>query len=156
MARTIDNLGLDISNQYAEGREAYDESLVKESKAITSQARVDVTTPFLPSESDSLFGLSERGAVWPAISPPPSYNSSRRRLFAEQVIPSLGTPDAQETQMERLEAFGNSEIDRHPNPADALEIGREQKTLLTLLGKIHDCDQDLIEINARRVQYQKG
>ena len=37
MARTIDNLGLDISNQYAEGREAYDESLVKESKAITSQ-----------------------------------------------------------------------------------------------------------------------
>ena len=156
MARTIDNLGLDISTQYAENREAFDEWFIKDSRGIQGRTKVDVTLPFLPSEFETLFGLGERGAIWPAVSAPPRYYSSRRRLFAEQIIPGLGSPEAQENKMERLESFGKDEVEKHPNPKDAEEIGKEHETLLKLLGTIHILDTDLLEINPKRVQYQKG
>jgi len=156
MARTIDNLGLDISTQYAENREAFDESFIKDSRGIQGKTRVEVTIPFLPSEFETLFGLGQRGAIWPAIAAPPKFFTSRKRLFAEQIIPGLGSPEAQEIKMEKLESFGKEEIEKHPNPKDAEEIGKEHQTLLKLLDTLHTLDIDLLEINPKRVQYQKG
>lgn len=156
MARTIDNLGLDTSTNYAQGREDYDESFIKDSPTIPSQTRIDVTNPFRPSEFELLFGLSKKGILWSVPSPPPHFYASRRHLFVDQLVPSLGPPEVQDAQIERLDAVGNEEIEHCSNPTEADEIGKEKTAISSLLDTVRDFNGDLIEINARRIQYQKG
>jgi hypothetical protein len=149
MARTIDNLGVEISTRYATDREVYDESLIKEARLIPSQTLVTTTLPLYSSEFDMLFELGKRRALWAAFRPPPNYNTSRRRLFAEQLIPDLGSPDFQDAKLERLEAFEKEE-------KDGEEVKKEKEVLTKLLQNLHLFDQLLIDINSRRSQYQKG
>jgi len=159
MARTIDNLGVDISTRYAEDQELFDATFIKESRSIPSQASISVTLPFNPSEFELLFELNKRGKRWANFIPPANYHAQRRRLFAEQLIPDLGTLDKQEAQQQRLAAIGDEEKKkkREQNiPKEEEEIEIEKQILLTLLGKIHLYDTDLIEINSKRSQYQKG
>lgn len=154
MARTIDNLGIDTSNRYAEDRANYDETLIRESIHIPAQTRVVTTAPQYASEFDALFDLDERGKSWAAFYAPPNFFATRRRLFAEQVIPQLGSSEKRDAQARRLKAYGNQEQEGHPQESDV--IGKEKETLLSLLNKLGDVDQLLFDINSRRVQYQKG
>lgn len=142
MARTIDNLGLETSTRYATDQETFEESLIKEALTVSNQSSVSTTLPFFASEFEELFDLGKRRKRWASFKEPERYRGSRRRLFADQLIPGLGTPDFQETVIERIEA--------------ADEGSEEQKILLTLLQKVLEADQILIEINSRRSQYQKG
>jgi len=155
MARTIDDLGLDISNRYAEDQKTYDKTLIKEARDIPSQTRVDTTTPSYASEFDALFELDKRGAVWAKFTPPPGYHTSRRRLFAEQTIPSLGSLDKQDAQLEKVESYGEQQKEA-VGPSRAEEVDKETKILLTLLEKIHSCDEELVDTNSKRSQYHRG
>lgn len=156
MAKTIDDLGLDISTRYASDRQGYDESLIKEAPKIPSQTRITTTQPSYPSEFQLLFDLGMRGTWWAKAAAPLDYYANRRRLFAQQLIPEMGTPDLQETQIERLEAQAEEEKKRSPSEKNTQEIDREKEILLKLLNNLHNFDQILIEINSRRAQYQKG
>lgn len=156
MARTIDNLGVDISNRYAEDRELFDESLLKDARTVTSQISITTTTPSHPSEFDILFDLGKRQATWANFYAPPQYYASRRRLFAEQIIPQLGTPDKQETQLQRVEAVGNLEKTKLALPTEIEQVEQEKQILLKLLGNLNNLDQLLIAINGSRLQYHKG
>ncbi len=160
MARTIDNLGMEISTRYAEDQELFEEAFIKEASSIPSQTRISVTRPAYHSEFDLLFDLGKRKASWASFYAPPNYRSYRRRLFAEQVIPQLGTPDKQESQLLRVEAVGDEEKrkkhDQEEEPEKENAIEREKQILLKLLNNIHTFDQLLIDINSRRAQYQKG
>lgn len=94
----------------------------------------------------------------------PNYRSFRQRLFAEQLIPKLGTPDKQESQLERLKEYGEEEKKRKRREKAPFEnedkaeeaIETEKEILLKLLDKIHLYDEYLIDINSKRSQYQKG
>lgn len=156
MARTIDNLGLDTSTRYAEDREFFDESYIRDARSVTSQISVTTTTPSHQPEFDLLFDLGKRKASWASFYPPPLYYASRRRIFSEQVIPQLGSPDKQETQLLRIEAVGDEEKKKHPLPNQKEQLEQEKQILLKLFGNIHTFDQLLIDINSRRAQYQKG
>lgn len=157
MARTIDNLGVDISTRYAEDREVFDDSILKEARLIPAHTSVATTLPTY-SEFDILFELGKRGSVWALFQAPFQYYASKRRLFAEQVIPGLGPPDKQEAQRERIEALGDDERKkkREQDPELAEEVEKEKKILVKLFENIHDFDQQIIDINSRRAQYQKG
>jgi hypothetical protein len=146
VARTIDNLGVDISTRYAQDQATLDESFLKEGRGLPDQIKISVTTPSYASEFDLLFDLGKRGAKWAAFTPPTNYHASRRRLFAEQLIPHLGSPEMQETQIQRLRSF----------QSDQSEAATEKEKLLSLLENVHTLDQLLIDINSRRSQYQKG
>ena len=156
MARTIDNLGLETSTRYAQDREVFDESLIKEAIFIPSQTKIAVTLPSYPSEFDMLFGLGETGALWASFYAPPNYYAYRRRLFAEQIIPELGTPDMQDTQIERIEEVGDEEKKKKENPHEEEDVEKEKQILLKLLNNLQIFDQLHIDINSRRAQYQKG
>lgn len=156
MARTIDNLGLDISNRYAEDRELFDESYIRDSRSAAAQTSVTTTTPSHLPELDVLLDLGRAKSSWALFYAPPHYSASRRRLFAEQVIPQLGSPDKQETQLQRVEAFGDEEKKRQTLPTEVEKVEQEKQILLKLLGNLHTFDQLLIDINSRRAQYQKG
>jgi len=154
MARTIDNLGVDTSNRYAEDREVYDDTLIKEARLIPSQTRVTTTTPSYGSEFDLLFELDQKGALWAAFMPPPKYSISKRPLFGWQLIPDLGSPDLQEAKLDKLETLCAEEKEKSPQESE--EIDKEKNILTKLLSNLHIFDQLLIDINSRRSQYQKG
>lgn len=156
MARTIDNLGVEISSDYAARKEAFDESLIKDSRGIQSNTKIDVTAPFMPSEFDTLFGLSEQRIFWPAVQAPPHFYTSRRRLFKEQLVPGIGSLEQQENQIERVRGFGDYAASRIEDPKQLEEIHKEKNLLVQFLEKIHKADAELFEINSRRGQYQKG
>ena len=157
MAKTIDNLGVDISSRYAADREVYEESLIKEARLIPHQTRITATLPSYTSEFDTLFKLGQKRALWVSFCSPPNYHASRRRLFAEQLIPYLGPSDLQESRLERIEAVGKEEKKKkHSLPKEEREVEKEQQILKNLLQRIHLFDQLLIDINSRRAQYQKG
>ena len=147
MARTIDNLGVDISSRYAEDQASLDETFLADARIIPQQTKVSVTAPSFASEFAILFELGKRGAQWASFYAPPRYYAYRRRLFAEQLIPDLGSPEMQESQMQRIESYLEEEN---------TEIHTEKGKLLKLLKSLHAFDQLLIDINSRRAQYQKG
>lgn len=144
MVRTVDDLGVEASNDYAARKKISEETeiLFKEARSIPSQTRVATTAPAYTSEFDALFDLGEQKALWASFLAPPRYHAYRRRIFAEQLIPDLGSPDLQESKLERLEAMTGEE--------------EEKKVLANLLKNLHLFDQILIDINSRRTQYQKG
>lgn len=156
MAKTIDNLGVDISTRYAEDRALFDESFIRDARTVTTQTSVTSTTPAHLPEFDLLFDLTQRKASWATFYAPPQYYATRRRLFAEQMIPEIGTPDKQEAQLHRIEAVGDEEKKRHALPTEIEQVEQEKQILLKLLSNLHTFDQLLIDINSRRAQYQKG
>ena len=156
MARTIDNLGVETSTRYAADRELFDETYIKDARSMASQISVNSTSPSQLSEFDQLFDLSTRRASWATFYAPPHYYASRRRIFAEQVIPVLGSPDKQDTQATRVEAVGEEEKKKQTLPTEKEKVENEKLALLKLFGTLHTSDQLLIDINSRRAQYQKG
>ena len=156
MARTIDNLGVEISTRYAEDQELFDEALIKEARMIPSQTKVAVTLPTSPSEFETLFDLGKGRISWAGFLAPPNYYAYRRRLFSEQIIPQLGHPDMQEAQLARIEAITEEEKKKETPPHMEEEVEKEKKILSKLLEIVHIFDQLLIDINSRRSQYQKG
>lgn len=161
MARTIDNLGIETSTRYAEDQEYFDASLIRHARDIPSQTGIATTSPTFQSEVEEMFQFGKGSAPWASFLPPPNYSASRRRLFAEQLIPKLGRPEMQESQMERVDAIANEEkkkggeaFPQSKGKGDV--VGNEKQLILNLLQNVYLFDQQLIDINSRRAQYQKG
>lgn len=167
--RTIDNLGLDASTRYAFDQQELDKKILKEARGIPRQAEVDVTTPFFASEFDLLFDTSKKNAAWALFGMPKHYGEQRKRLFTYQVIPSLGTQEKTENQEKKIAAQlkeksdeQNKERKKKQNSTaweDDIEREdqeKEQKILLALLKNLLFLDKCMIDITARRMQYQKG
>lgn len=168
--RTIDNLGVETSVRWATDQEFLDSSLVKESPLVAKQTTVDVYTPFFKSEFDLIFETKKRHQQWAAFFAPPGYTTQKMRLFLHQVIPSLGTEDFQQAQMQKIrdrregnkkkradkKAAGEASEYAWEDEREEEEEGKESKTLLHLMEYIMELDELLNAINARRSQYSKG
>jgi len=144
--RTIDNLGIDTSIRYAKDQELLkDVRLIEESRWVAPKSEITVTKPYIPSEYDQLFSAA-RTAAWASFAPPPGYDAMARAIFSYQLIPSLGTPEEQEADNEKL---GRDKEDN--------EDGEQQReTLEALFQCIEKFDKTLTLINSRRNQYQRG
>lgn len=167
--RTIDNLGVEVSTRYAEDKQALDETLIKEARAIPVQTEIEVTTPFFPSEVEALLRFQPTGLTWATFSPPAQYFEQKKRLFTFQLIPSMGSEDKKESQAlkilaklrsmadERQKEKGEKDKRQQYEEERAMEEEeREKKILTSLLNTIALFDKLIIEINSRRSQYQKG
>jgi hypothetical protein len=168
--RTVDNLGLDVSTRYAEDQKILDQSLITGAKQIPSQVEIDVSTPYFPAELIELLGLQPAGITWACFTPPAQYNEQRKRLFTYQIIPSMGSEDKQEAQVQKILAKIQTHVEQKEKREEAVldkrqeyetkrirdEEEKEKKVLTDLLNTIHKFDKLIIDINSRRNQYQKG
>ena len=159
--RTVDNLGSDVSIQYAKNQELLkDVRLIEESRWIPQKSEVSVTKPYIPSDFEQLFS-SAKTAPWALFSAPPGYEAGGRALFSYQLVPSLGTYEKQEADTDRLAALedalnkrqGRKKQQFQNNEDDEAE---ERHALTVLLQCIEKFDRTLALINARRNQYQRG
>jgi hypothetical protein len=168
--RTIDNLGVEVSTRYAEDKQTLDETLIKESRTIPVQTSIEVTAPFFPAEIEALLHIQPSNITWASFIPPAFYFEQRKRLFTYQLIPSMGSEDRKGSQalkiLAKLKLMAEERDQREKGEKDkkqqyqedrALEEGEKEKRILTsLLNTIALFDKLIIEINARRSQYQKG
>ncbi len=152
MARTIDNLGIETSSRYAEDQTLLDQKLLKEIR-VPVQAQIDVTQPSYSDELDRLFEMSKSHALWASFSAPLHFYAQKRRLFSELTIPQLGTIDKREVLLQKLLTMGTG---GNGDTAQIEKTTEEKKALITLLNRIESIDKDLIDINSKRTQYQKG
>jgi hypothetical protein len=146
MAKTIDNLGIDDSTRYAQDQAAFDQKLVKEAR-VSLQARIDVTQVAYTSELDDLLELEKRHASWSQFNAPEGFYEQKGRLFTTLVVPSIGSLEKREAQMEKLQAM---EMSGNGN------FAYEKQIVLNLLKNLQTIDESLIDINDNRAQYQKG
>lgn len=169
-ARTIDDLGIEASVQWANAQAFLDQSITRESHLISRYTEIDVYTPFYKSEFDLIFETKKRHQQWAAFFAPAGYSTQRMRLFLYQVIPSLGTEDFQLAQMQKIrnkcednkkkraeekQETNSSKYAWEDQRAEE-EENKESKTLLALIEYVNTLDKLLIAINSRRSQYSKG
>lgn len=163
MARTVDNLGVDVSSQYAKTQSELDPKLLKEAKEIHRQSEIDVTIPS-KSEFDLLFDVPRKNTPWAQFSPPDGYNEQRKRLFTHQVIPSLGAPDKIESH-ERKVMAKFKEKERPQNKEKLLdwetereeeEKEKEKNTLTAFFKALEELNKCMNLVIGKRMQFQKG
>jgi len=164
--RTIDNLGIDVSTQYAAARKELEktEAILKEGKAVRGKTEIDVTIPYFESEFEKIYQTQKRNIPIAELSPPPRYAEQQRRVFTHQVLPSLGTDEKLDAQVQRIQ--GTVRIPESGPTAEKMsweaerelqEQQKEQKVLVGLfINTIRPLDKDVIDINSRRGQYHKG
>lgn len=161
--RTIDDLGVETSVRYAHDK-AIDLRLIDESKWLPKNLEISVTEPYVPSDFDQMFA-SDRINQWASFVAPPNYGTQTRTLFSYQLVPSLGTYEKQESDMEKLAALKDV-LNKQRQPKkqsgqpffeeDDEKEEEERQTLLTLFKCIEVLDKSLAFINAKRNQYQRG
>ncbi len=166
--RTIDNLGVEPSIRWASDQELLDKSMIEEAARISKQTEIDIYAPFLKSEFDFIFQTDQRHQQWAMFSPPEGYHSQQKRLFTHQVIPSLGSEELQQQQMQKINDFLSSNPSEQKKAStysqgydweekrEQEERQTESKTLLDLMTYIHSLDDLLLDINGKRSQYLKG
>ncbi len=170
--RTVDNLGPEVSARYAEDQSLLDKKILTEASAVRRQAEIDVTTRFFRSEFDIELGTDQRNQFWGQFSAPPGYAEQKKRIFVEQIIPSLGSPDKKEMQLLRIVEMAEMAKKRKEiAEADAKAgkralaweevrefeaVDREKGILDHFFKRVEDLERVLIDINSRRGQYQKG
>lgn len=167
--KTINDLGLEPSFQYARHQEQLDLELLRDSSYVSKQSQVDVTSPFYSSEYELLFEVDRRNKNWADFFSPPYYNDQKKRIFTFQIAPSLGSDEALQVYVEKI----HEKVERDKKDQDQKkkrqrpeneweedisihEEEKESKILLKLLENIGILDKILIEINSKRNQYQRG
>lgn len=160
-SRTIDNLGLEASVQYAENQKLYDARLMEESRLIPQRTQTPAVKPYIPAEVDQLFTIG-RGASWALFTPPPDFFIYGEALFSYQLVPSLGPQEKQEADAEKLshlEEYLSKEKKRgkkRESEEEHQEEEKEKETLIAMFQVLGKLDKVLALINSRRNQYQRG
>lgn len=163
--RTIDNLGIDISTRYARDQNELDTSLIKEAGKVSEQAQIDVSFPSFTSEWEAMFEMGNRTLPWADFHAPEKYSEQKKRLFTHNIFPGMGDENKKEAIMLRVSTFtftqeeGDKEKEKKmawEEEKEKEDEEKEKKTILALLNTIQLLDKLLVDVNARRGQYQRG
>jgi hypothetical protein len=147
-ARTIDDLGIEASNQYAKNQKELDRRLIEESHLFPSISEIGGIFPYAPPEYEDRFAV-KRYAVWAGFKPPKNYPAVASRLFTYQFIPSLGSAEKQQALIDTFSALGETV------PKDPVQQ-YEYKKILSLLQLLAKLGKTFDLIIARCNQYQRG
>lgn len=167
--RTIDNLGIETSVRWAFDQKFLEETplKIKEARPVSNQVEIQVTLPAQSGKFEDLLGIENRCRPWADFFPPEGYNSQKKSLFTHQVIPSLGTEEFQQTQIQKIKDSLSVKRKEGENAPHKTEYAwedeqeeeskqKESKTLIRLIEYIQGLDALLEMINSRRIQYSKG
>lgn len=170
-SRTIDNLGYDASQRYAEDQQLlYDnEQIHKDSRILSGRTQIDVISPSYGSEVDVLFNADKKNTSWAQFAAPSGYTEQRKKFFLHEILPSLSLHEKTETytqkilaQMRKKTPIQDESDDQEKKRAlwqdakDEEENEKEKSTLIGLLNCILNLDKCMLYVNSKRTQYQKG
>ena len=162
--RTIDNLGPENYNRYAEDQALFDKSFVTEPGKVAAQAAMDITRPAFRSQFRLLFGISFLHPQWATFTPPRLGLGRQKLLFTSQVLPFMGTTDKKEAQKERIESRPKEEKEKEEKKRrpqwqqdkEEHDEEREKNILLDLFSCLESLNTDMMAILTKMRQFQKG
>jgi len=158
---TIDQLDIKDHVRWAQDQEGYDISFVKESHIIAQHPEILGTSVIYPSKFEELFELQRRNLPWANFSPPRNFHMFNKRLFSYRLFPNIYWDD-NENEEESSEEDSNYDLIQEVIRIKKLEnqthslFEKDKGAILNLLESIKWVNQLLKQINARKLQYQKG
>jgi hypothetical protein len=166
-ATTIDNLDVKIHERYAQDQKIYDRSFVTDSSFVSPHADIAATSAIYASQWETLFETSVKNLSWALFTPPSMYYRMRNRFFSYSILPFIDVRRDRENGREEEEQEEEEQERENPLVKKALSArkGKNQDTslfekdksaIIHLLETVDHLDEILGQINARKLQYQKG
>ncbi len=161
-AVTIDQLDIKDHVRWAHDQEVYDISFVKDSDMVAQQPEILGTSVIYPSKFDELFELQKRNLPWATFLPPGNFHTFSKRFFSYRLFPHIFWEEEDEEESEQEEKDSEdglmSGIINCKPPKNQKEslFEKDKSTMLNLLESIKEINGLLKQINARKLQYQKG
>lgn len=161
-AVTIDRLDIKSHTRYAQDQQKLDTKYTHESSLIHPHSEITGTSTIYTSSWELLFETQKKNLPWASFLPPRSYALQSKRFFSYRIIPSMdvGSEDDEEDEeqkegreQELIEKLLSAVKEEKHNKAS---FEGEQKILLNLFNSMRHLNQLLAQINARKLQYQKG
>ncbi|MBI2812299.1 MAG: DUF5399 family protein [Candidatus Melainabacteria bacterium] len=158
---TIDKLDIKEHVRWAQDQIDLDIAFVKESNMVGSQSEIMGTSLIYSSKLEELFELQKRNLPWACFAPPVNFQMFGKRFFSYRLFPSIHWEDEKEQDDEKKEEKNPSD-DLVQNvmkvTKDDFDPGFEEdkSCMLGLLEEIKWINELLKQINARKLQYQKG
>lgn len=150
--RTIDNLGREASEAYAQNQALVDPTLLEDSQLIPTKIASSASAPFYTTtDQDPLFGKPPT-VSWALFPPPPDYKTGLTHLFSHKLIPSLGDYEKQDETENTLQTLPS--FLREPQEDAITE--QERQTLVGLYEKLNSMDTLLALINNNRNKFHRG
>lgn len=148
--RTIDDLGIEASKQYAQNKQELEGEvrLIEESRFFPAAMEPGVMIPYVPVSFEEGFTVAPF-STWASFSLPPNFAMSSARLFTYQFIPSIGSSERMQALNDQFDEIGKT------LPADA-KVQYEYKTISSLLVLLLRLVRTFELIRARKNQYQRG
>ena len=146
--RTIDNLGIEASNQYAKNQKELDLRLIGDAQIFTGKIEAGITEPYVPAETFEKISIGPV-TLWAAFMAPPDYSINSSRFFSYQFIPSLGSSERLQAVSDHLETL---EKTISSDPTEQHEFKTCRNLITMLIGSFRTFEL----IKARCNQYQRG
>jgi hypothetical protein len=156
---TIDQIGIEAHRRYAIDQENLDTAFIADTKAIPLQLEIAGTSQIYSSKWEELFEVHLKNIPWAAFSPPPMYHSQRNRFFSHALTPGMLWSDEDEEQDNEDDGERKRQNESLKNIINAIscrKIKGEESALLSLIESVKLLNSLLREINAKKLQYQKG
>jgi hypothetical protein len=162
-AVTIDQLDIKDHVRWAQDQQEYDISFVNESHLVAPHPEILGTSVIYPSKFEELFELQKKNVPWAFFAQPRNFHLFGRRFFSYRLFPSIYWEDYDEEENDDSNEEPASDdliqevlkIKKIPHQIQSL-FEKDKSTILSLLEEIKGIDRMLRQINARKLQYQKG
>lgn len=159
---TIDQIGIDAHKRYAIDQESLDTHYITDATHISGQLEIAGTSMIYSSKWEELFEFNLNNTTWAAFLPPPNYRTQRNKFFSHSLIPGILWSESDDD--EDLEEDENTENERKKQNAlikNIIEVlssrlKEDESALLNLIQSIKTLNSLLREVNAKKLQYQKG
>ena len=158
MVRTIDNLGPDVSQDFAKRTQQEDVKLVGDSRTVSAQAAIDTTQPVYVSQLSELFPTGKH--TWSVFFDPPNYKE-QNRIFINQVVPAFGDEEQKQAFKQRIDA--SQELLEHQNyeypwqkDQEKEDWTKESTTFIHLIDRLSVYDKIIDEIKNNCGALYKG
>ena len=161
-AITIDQLDIKDHVRWAQDQEGYDISFVKESHLVAQHPEILGTSVIYPSKLEELFELQKRNLPWANFAPPRNFYMFSKRLFSYRLFPNIDWEGEDDDDEEKKEEDDPFDLIQEVIRAKKLDhqshslFEKDKSAILALLESIKWVNQLLKQINARKLQYQKG
>ena len=162
---TIDQLHLKEHVRWAQDQTALDVSFVKESHLVAPHSEFLGMSIIYPSKFDELFELQKKNLPRACFDPPKNFQSFSRRFFSYRLFPNIHweeeeTKDKEDKAPQEEEPSSDllllvNRLKQIGNQTHSL-FEKDKSIVLQLLEEIKWINELLKQINARKLQYQKG
>jgi hypothetical protein len=158
---TIDQLHLKEHVRWAQDQQALDPSYVTEAHLVAPHPEFLGMSIIYPSKFDELFELQKKNLPWAFFDPPRNFQAFSKRFFSYRLFPNIYWDEKDESSEEEEEKPSSDLVElviklkKLGNQTHSL-FEKDKTAVLQLLEEIKWINQLLKQINARKLQYQKG